>query len=139
MAGVLSVSRALRERGATTLELHDPDPSRQAIAANSADADCFVNLRIYPDRSSCTTAFYRGFRYESVTSRSLAERLQRVLPSALDLDDGGTCGIALPILRETRMPAVELQLGDPSVVVQHLRELAQSVVDCLADWVEGSD
>ena len=139
MAGAQSVSRALRARGATTLELHDPDPSRQAAAANAADVDCFVSLRIHPDRASCTTAFYRGFHYESVTSRSLAELIQSELPAALRLDDGGTCGIALPILRETRMPAVELQLGDPPIVVQHLDALAGCVVRCLAEWVKGAE
>jgi len=138
MVGALSLSRALRERGATALELHDPDPTRQAATANAAGADCFVSLRIHPDRASCTSAYYRGFHYESVTSRSLAERLQAVLPGILDLDDGGTCGIALPILRETRMPAVELQLGRPTVVVQRVSALARGVVDCLTDWLAAS-
>ena len=38
-------------------------------------------------------------------------------PPSLGLDDGGIVGMALPILRETRMPAVEIQLGAPEVVV----------------------
>ena len=138
MSGAVSLSRALRTKGATALELHDPDPSQQAAEANAADVDCFVSLKIAPDRASCTTAFYRGFHYESVTSRCLAEILQATLPRTLQLEDGGTCGIALPILRETRMPAVEVQLGNPSVVVQHLEELSQAVVDSLSRWVQST-
>lgn len=135
-AGVVSICRSLRLAGARALELHDPNPSRQATAANKATVDCFVSVRITPERDSCTTMFYSGFRYESVTSRQLAELIQAQLPGVLGIVDGGTCGIALPILRETRMPAVEIQLGAATLVVQHTAELARVVVASLASWVE---
>jgi N-acetylmuramoyl-L-alanine amidase len=135
-SGVAAVCRSLRLAGARALELHDPNPSRQAAAANTGNADCFISVRIAPERSSCTTAFYSGFRYESITSRQLAEILQERLPSMLGLDDAGTCGMALPILRETRMPAVEIQLGSPTIVVQQTATLARIIVASLAAWVE---
>ena len=83
----------------------------QAAEANGAEVDCYVGLRIMADRSTCSTAYYKGFRYESLTSKRLAELVQRDVPKELGLTDDGICGLALPILRETRMPAVELQLG----------------------------
>jgi N-acetylmuramoyl-L-alanine amidase len=137
-AGVVALTRALRSLGARALPLHDPSPSQQAAAANRAEVDCFVALRIEPERHSCTTAFYSGFRYESVTSRLLAEAIQARLPTVLGLEDGGVCGMALPILRETRMPAVEVQLGSPALVVQHTADLAHVIVEALAQWVESS-
>jgi N-acetylmuramoyl-L-alanine amidase len=131
---VSAVCRSVREAGATALELHDPDPSRQATAANRARVDCYVGLRIVPDQMTCTTAYYRGFSYESAASRRLAEIVQHYLPSHLGLVDGGTLGIALPILRETEMPAIEIQLGTPTVVVQHTFDLARYIVDALSRW-----
>lgn len=134
-AAATAVCRALREAGATALELHHPDPSLQASEANAANADCVVALQLLPDRTTCTTAYYRGFRYESVASRRLAELIQRDLPAVLGLEGGGIAGMALPILRETRMPAVELQLGSPLVVVQRTAALAATVVSALSEWI----
>ncbi|HUY06148.1 MAG TPA: peptidoglycan-binding protein [Acidimicrobiales bacterium] len=134
--GVVAICRNLRLAGARALEFHDPSPSRQAVAANTAGADCFVSIRIAPERTSCTTAFYSGFHYESVTSRQLAEIIQQRLPATLGLENGGTCGMALPILRETRMPAIEIQLGSPTLVVQQTVALARVVVASLGAWVE---
>ena len=134
--GVVAICRSLRLAGARALELHDPDPSRQAAAANTSGADCFISIRIAPERTSCTCAFYSGFHYESVTSRQLAELIQGRLPATLGLEDAGTCGMALPILRETRMPAVEIQLGSPTLVVQQTAMLARVIVASLGDWVE---
>jgi len=137
-AGVAAVSRALYAVGASALALHDPDLSRQAREANAAGVDCYIGLRIVAERSSCTTAFYKGFRYESVTSKRLAELIQDRLPSELGLDDDGICGLALPILRETQMPAIEVQLGDPSRVIQRTSQLSTSIAAALESWVAES-
>ena len=133
-----AVSRALRSAGATALELHHPDPSVQASEANAAFADCVVALQLLPGASTCSTAYYRGFRYESVASRRLAQLLQGKLPQVLGLEDGGVRGMALAILRETRMPAIELQLGSPLLVVQRTADLASVVVEALSSWVLGN-
>lgn len=137
-AGVAALTRALYTSGAFALPLHDPNPSRQAAEANGAGVDCFIGLRIVPERTSCATAYYKGFHYESVTSRRLAELVQARLPRELDLGDDGICGLALPILRETKMPAVEIQLGDPSHVVQRTLPLATSIIAALETWVAES-
>lgn len=137
-AGVASLSRGLYAVGAFALALHDPDLSRQAREANAAGVDCYIGLRILADRSSCATAFYKGFRYESVTSKRLAELVQQRLPHELGLDDDGVCGLALPILRETQMPAIEIQLGEPSRVTQRTTQLAASITTALESWVAES-
>jgi N-acetylmuramoyl-L-alanine amidase len=134
-AGAATIARALREVAGAGLELHDPDPSHQAQEANAAELDCFISLHLDPERSTCSTAYYRGFRYESLASKHLATLVQNALPGAVGLVDGGISGMALPILRETRMPAIEIQLGSPPAVVQHTTDLARVVVDALASWV----
>jgi N-acetylmuramoyl-L-alanine amidase len=134
--GASAVCRALRDAGAAAaLSFSHPDPSRQAAEANATGVDCLVGLVLVPEVRSCSTAFYRGFRYESAASRRLAELVQSELPAALGLDDGGIAGMALPILRETRMPAVEIQLGAPEVVVPKTTVLARVVVTALIRWV----
>ena len=134
--GASAVCRALREAGAAAvLSFSHPDPSRQAAEANATGVDCLIGLALVPEVRTCTTAYYRGFRYESAASRRLAELVQAELPAALGLDDGGTVGMALPILRETRMPAVEIQLGAPELVIPRTAELARVVVSALTAWV----
>jgi N-acetylmuramoyl-L-alanine amidase len=132
---VEAVCRVVRDAGAAAVELHDPDPSRQAVAANVAGVDCYIGLRIIPEQTTCMTAYYRGFSYESAASRRLAEILQGRLPAHIGVADGGTLGIALPILRETKMPAIEVQLGIPSIVVQRTTVLARVLVESLAAWM----
>ena len=134
--GAGALSRALRDVGAEPLAFYQPDPSHQADEANAAGADCVVSLRLDPDAVSCSTAYYSGYRYESVVSRHLAELVQRELPEALSLEDGGIRGMALPILRETRMPAIEITLGAPAVVAQRTAPLAHVVLRALGRWIE---
>jgi len=134
--GASAVCRALRDAGAAAaLTFSHPDPSRQAAEANATAVDCLIALLLVPEVRSCRTAYYRGFRYESAASRRLAELLQDELPATLGLDDGGVVGMALPILRETRMPAVEIQLGAPEIVIPKTTELARVVVAALTRWV----
>lgn len=133
--GSAAVCRALVLVGAIPLELHHPDPSEQAADANSAGVDCYLGLRLESSHAAAITTFYRGFRYESVASRHLAEFLLEAVTSRLKLRDGGTHGMALPILRETQMPAVLLELGSPGEVVMHTAALGQAVVESLDRWL----
>ena len=134
-AGIAALSRALTAVGALPISLHHPDSSHIAAEANSADAHVYVGLQLDPSSSSCRTSFYRGFRYESDVSRRLAELIQSALPKELGLADDGAVGMAVPILRETKMPAVLIEVGDPSVVVQHTGVLATVIVNSLTSWM----
>jgi N-acetylmuramoyl-L-alanine amidase len=136
-AGAAAISRALRVAGAATaFPFAHRDPSRSARAANEAGVDVVVAFSLVPGSRSCRVAYYRGFRYESAASRRLAELIAARLPDAVGLDDAGVVGLALPILRETRMPAVLIELGAPERVVTHLAQLAGTVVGALKSWFE---
>jgi N-acetylmuramoyl-L-alanine amidase len=137
-AGAASVCRALERAGATAIALQHPDASYRASEANASEVDCLVDLHLVADRTDCSVAFYRGFRYESMASRHLAELVQELLPAALGLDDGGTKGMALPVLRETRMPAIEVELGSPVTVVRRTADLARIIEESLGTWVASS-
>jgi N-acetylmuramoyl-L-alanine amidase len=133
--GVHALCRALSAAGALPIPLHLPDPEEQAVAANVAAVDCYVGLRLEPEQAWARSFFYRGYRYESVVSRRLAELVQARLVTALELADGGTEGMALPELRGTQMPAVIIELGSPKQVVMRTVELSAAVVDALSIWL----
>jgi N-acetylmuramoyl-L-alanine amidase len=133
--GVAAVCRALSAAGAESLSLHHPDESEQAAAANTASVDCYIGLRLEPEHSSVKTMYYRGYRYESQTSKLLAELMSREIASRFGFDGGSAEGMAIRILRETQMPAVVLELGNPKLVVMRVSDLAQVVVTCLEQWV----
>jgi N-acetylmuramoyl-L-alanine amidase len=134
-AGIAAICRALREAGCTVLELHHPDQSHHAAEANAADVACVLFFELDAASTACSSSYYRGYRYESPGSKRLSELVQSSLPAALDLADGGSTGMALPILRETRMPAVLIRLGAPIMVVQRSAVLARQVVDVLERWL----
>lgn len=131
------VARCLTAAGAKPLVLDDPDGSAQAVAANAMGAEVYVGLRVDPGREGCSTAFYAGYRYVSTGGRRLAELLQARLPEVLGVRDLGASGMALPVLRETRMPAVLCELGPPSVVVAQAAELAGALTAALDEWAAG--
>ena len=133
--GVGAVCRALAAVGAESLQLHHPDESEQAAAANRAGVDCYVGLRLEPKHSSVKTMYYRGYRYESETSRLLADVMRQEIAERLGFKESSTEGMAVRILRETQMPAVLVELGEPSLVVMKVTELAQAIVKSLEQWL----
>lgn len=139
--GLGPAAAALRRRlvgtGATVTSLHHPDESSQAEQANASGADVYLGLRLRPDRPGCMTAYYSGYRDESVGGRLLAESVQRVVPPALRLDDLGSWGMALPVLRETAMTAVVVEIGPAAAVVEGAPTLAAALVDALTAWTTG--
>jgi N-acetylmuramoyl-L-alanine amidase len=138
MGGLGSAVAALRRRlttcGARVTPLHHPDGRTQAQQANAAGVDVYLGLRLDPDRQGCTTAYYAGYRYESPGGRRLAECVQAEVPDALGVPDLGAQGMSLPVLRETRMPAVIVEIGPAAVVVEHGPSLALALASALTAW-----
>ena len=113
--------------GTRVTELHHPDDAVQAKEANELGVDVFVGLRLNPSASSCRTAFWSGTHDESPGGRRLAELVQRAVPGALGVADAGVHGMSVPILRETRMPAVLVEVGPASTVVERAPTLAAAL------------
>ena len=140
--GLGSVAGALRRRltltGIRVSELHHPDDAVQAKEANELDVDVFVGLRLNPSLSVVQTAFWAGTHDESPGGRRLAELVQQAVPAALGVDDAGVHGMSLPILRETRMPAVVVEIGPASTVVERATTLASALAVALGHWADAS-
>ncbi|HUI04661.1 MAG TPA: peptidoglycan-binding protein [Acidimicrobiales bacterium] len=131
---VAAVRRRLVPTGAHAVPLLHPDGSMRAAAANEARADVYLGLRLDPDHAQCMAAYYSGYRFESAGGRRLAELVSVLGAAALGVASGGTQGMALAVLRETRMPAVVCELGPPPLVVRHADRLAQALVEALVAW-----
>ncbi len=140
--GLGSVTGALRRRltfgGIRVTELHHPDDAMQAREANQLGVDVFVGLRLNPSTSSCRTAFWAGVHDDSPGGRRLAELVQSAVPDALGVTDGGVHGMSVTILRETRMPAVLVEVGPASTVVERAPSLASALSGALGRWADAS-
>ena len=140
--GLASACGALRRRlafgGTHVSELHHPDDSVQAKEANELGADVYLGLRLDPAASACRTSFWAGDHDQSQGGKLLAELIQEVVPGAIGVSDAGAHGMRLTILRETRMPAVLVELGPASVVVERSARLAGALAAALGRWADES-
>jgi N-acetylmuramoyl-L-alanine amidase len=134
-ATVAGLRRLLVSQGAAVSTHHHPDGSIQASEANAGGAEVYIGLRLGSADAGCSTAYFGGVRYSSPGGRRLAELLQGTLTTSLGLPDGGSRGMSLPVLRETRMPAVICEISPATVVVEQAATIARAVVDALLEWV----
>jgi N-acetylmuramoyl-L-alanine amidase len=132
---VAALRRLLVNQGALVTTHHHPDGSIQASEANAGAAEVYVGLRLDVGEPHCSTSYYAGYRYSSPGGRRLAELLQGTLTSSLNLPDGGSRGMSLPVLRETKMPAVICEISPATVVVEQAPLLARAIADALEQWV----
>jgi len=128
-----AVARILQDAGATVAVLHHPDPSVQAAEANQFGAEVFLGMAA-DDQGPCWLAFYSTAGFESAGGRRLAELAVDMLESHGALDVEAAKGMRLPILRETRMPAVMCHLGPPPRVVATSATLARGLAEVLGHW-----
>ncbi|MGD0880919.1 MAG: peptidoglycan-binding protein [Acidimicrobiales bacterium] len=134
-ATVGAIRRLLVSHGANVTTHHHPDDSIQAAEANAAGAEVYVGLRLGTE-PGCSASYYSGYRYSSPGGRRLADLLHVALASSLGLPDGGSRGMSVPLLRETRMPAVICEISPASVMVERSAVIARAIVDSLAEWVD---
>ena len=128
------VQALLSEAGAVVTVLHAADGSAQAREANDLSAELYVGLRLVPE-ATCRVAYYATEGFESVGGRRLAELSAKDLGTVLD-QEGESAGMRLPVLRETKMPAIVCSLGPVEDVVVHAGALAASLARSVTEWVE---
>lgn len=129
------IRRQLEEAGATVLHLDHPEWSDQAKETNDFDADVFIGLQITTDQSA-EAYFYASTGYESVGGRLLAELLIEELPATPGWGIGTVSGMRVPVLRETRPPAVLIRLGDEESVRSGADLVVVAVHNALMKWLE---
>jgi len=130
-AVVDAVARRLRLDGADVLTLHHPDLSAQARAANEWDGAVYVGITLATEDLS--VAYFSTEGFVSTGGRGLAHRcsdeLTGLLGAAIPM-----VGMRLPILRETRMPAVWVRLGPPVVIVEKAALISAALCDAVTAW-----
>jgi N-acetylmuramoyl-L-alanine amidase len=129
-----ALAHTLQEAGATVAVLRHPDPSTQAVEANQFEADVFIGLAL-DEAGPCCVAFYSTAGFESAGGRRLAELAVDLLAET-DLAVDAAKGMRLPVLRETRMPAVMCFVGPPTPVVTNSSTLARGLATVIGRWVE---
>jgi N-acetylmuramoyl-L-alanine amidase len=60
--------------------------------------------------------------------------VQATVPGAIGVPDCGVRGMSLPVLRETKMAAVVVEVGPAATVVEEGPSLAGSLVAALGGW-----
>ena len=130
-----TIARLLQEHGATVAVLNHPDDSVQARDANAFRAELFIGLELAAE-PTCRVAFYATEGFRSFGGATLADLIATALAARHGLPDGAAAGLRLPVLRETRMPAVVCILGPPALVVERSSSLATGLVDAVQRWVE---
>lgn len=127
--------RMIRATGAQSIALDDSDSADQARIANHFDAEVYVGL----EARACPgveVAFYSAPSYTSPAGRALAHLvLRHIQPLADPAADHHVVGLRLPILRETRMPAVLITLGPVRTMVEQAAETAAAITTALSQWI----
>jgi N-acetylmuramoyl-L-alanine amidase len=128
-----SLARALRESGATVMSTDEYEAGAHAAAANRFGASAYVGFEAIPDTRSIIS-YFAVPTFESVGGRTLASLIAAEIGEALALEPE-VRGMRLPVLRETRMPAVLCTLGPVREVVDAAADIADAVVSAVAAWV----
>ena len=131
-----TLARELRLRGATVMSLDEPDAVAQATAANHFAADAYLGFETHTEPCGLVQ-FYSVPTFESVGGRSLAELIAARLQHIDDLVPQ-VRGMRLPMLRETRMPAVQCVFGPVRTAIDAGPALATAIVKAVEQWVSRS-
>jgi N-acetylmuramoyl-L-alanine amidase len=129
---VRTLGQALRLLGSTVLTIDGSDGADQASDANRFDADVYIGTAA--TNESASIAYYATTGFESLGGRRLAELLFAEL-GTVGLAVHVPVGMRLPVLRETRMPAVVVELGPPDTLGDRMPALAGAIARALARWV----
>ncbi|MPY95433.1 MAG: hypothetical protein GEV08_20965 [Acidimicrobiia bacterium] len=130
LAAVLT--RLLRDAGSVAMTVDHPDWSQQARDANTLEADVYLGLRLQAG-AGADAAYFAIPGFASAGGRLLAELATVELDEVLGCR-GVVTGMRLPVLRETRMPAVLVSLGPPSQLVQRTAEVAEALARAVRRW-----
>jgi N-acetylmuramoyl-L-alanine amidase len=128
------LARALRKAGAMTTVVDHPDRSVQAAQANAFDAELYIGLCISAD-GEARAAYYATNGFQSVGGRHLAELVAEAIAGWSPHEAMTAHGMRLPVLRETRMPAVVCHLSRVDVVVARYPQLAEALTGAISRWV----
>jgi N-acetylmuramoyl-L-alanine amidase len=129
-----ALARSLTEAGARTIVSHHPDASTQAQEANAFNAEAYLGVMLGTGERS-TIAYYATSGFESIGGHHLAELVVDELKRTTNLALESPAGMRLPVLRETKMPAVMCLLAPPDLVVACTAEIATALRRAVGQWI----
>ena len=127
-----ALARSLRQHGATVMSTDEYEAAAQAAAANRFGATLYIGFEAVANERSAIS-YFAVPTFESVGGRAVADAAVRSLTGVLHVPPS-LHGMRLPVLRETRMPAVLLSLGPVRSVVDDTDAITLAVVEAIATW-----
>jgi N-acetylmuramoyl-L-alanine amidase len=121
--------RELRNNGDDVMTIENADPHIHARMANSFDADLYIGVS-GSETASVHFAYYETESFTSAGGRVAAELCAEFVKTVYNNTNIVVSGMQLPVLRETRMPAVICTigfLGDEERALNSVPALAQAI------------
>ena len=131
------LARRLRLDGAEVVTLHQPDLSDQARAANEWNGTVYLGLTL-ADHDDRRISYFEIDGFTSHGGRALARHCTTAL-TPLFAEPVENVGMRLPILRETRMPAVWCHLGPAALVVERAAAVTDALREAVTAWGAATD
>lgn len=125
-------ARRLTRDGVHVETVSHPDESHHALLCNRLDVDLYIGI-VADTSERCSASYFATTGFESVGGHRFCELLGATMQEST-FGPPATLGQRLPVLRETRMPAVVLRVGPPDVLTRHSPELAHMLSAAIAAW-----
>jgi N-acetylmuramoyl-L-alanine amidase len=129
-----TIARRLRRRGLRVEIVMHPDGSHHARVANELDADLYIGLRA-DDAPQITFAYFASGAFSSPGGSHLATLLAASCIGVLG-PSIACAGRRLPVLRETRMAAVDLRIGPTTLLSEQSLAIAEAITDAVVKWLQ---
>lgn len=125
--------RSILSQANIRVSVLEGDWSAQASYCNDLGADLYLGLEISPV-VELDAAHFGVEGFDSLGGRRLAEAVIHELPAVPGWGAGTVSRQRTPILRETRVPAVVLRIGDPTLVEPQHGMIATAMIRALHQW-----
>ncbi len=129
-----AIRRTLRQRKAQCSVLRHPNITAQADQANQLNAELYLGFELQ-NNSICNASYFATDKFFSPGGRRLAEIVVAPVAKILSAAEFKAVGMRLPILQKTKMPALWLYVGPPTVVVRNTAEIADAVTKSVHQWI----
>lgn len=127
------VSRRLYSQSDQVIIIDHADIDAHIRTANTFDAHVYIGID-YGAGGDDSVAYYETPTFVSQGGRSLAQRVVKEL-CVVSKTKVQISGMRLPVLRETRMPAVICTIGVPTMLVERQKTYADALATAISAWV----
>jgi N-acetylmuramoyl-L-alanine amidase len=125
-----AIATQLRRSSILVITTDHPSESKQAEEANRVSVDCFIAL-CHEDEPGA--AYYGVPGFESIGGKRLVHMMHAALVGSAGVPVGEVRGMRLAVLRETKMPAVVLQLPPLDAATP---AVAIALATAVAKWLD---